>query len=404
MLPPKDREITTKSLADAFDKAIARHTQLPFEERIANSKIMADRVAKYVGRDKTTGRPKPLLTQNAKLVKASKGYAAGSTYDAQEPIKLPSGAGVETTGLSLSPATERGKFKLCPNSAICKDACLGKTSGNYGAKYKVNWPRINAENRTKAFLDDPEAFATRLHDEITQAKHEAMMNGNKLAVRLNVLSDVDPRVHKSLFTAHPDTDFYDYTKMNRDPIAKNHHYTYSSTGLSQPAGHNGVKEGVHNPFQNWKQMRQRLDTGSNVAMVFNTREHLPKELHDSETGKTYSVIDGTTHDYRPLDKQPPGAPGVVIGLSNLSTAGSRETAHKDSHGFFVHYDPQLKMEINKKGEETKTPLKGPSTGVNKAGHSLPRPTYAQNHRVTVAPQGISAPKQNNDSKYEPWSG
>jgi hypothetical protein len=41
------------------------------------------------------GRPPDLLTVNAKLTKAAKGYKGG------EPVKLPDGRGIETTGLAL---------------------------------------------------------------------------------------------------------------------------------------------------------------------------------------------------------------------------------------------------------------------------------------------------------------
>jgi hypothetical protein len=388
-----DQALTTQKLANIFTDAINTHTAMPLAQRALNSKKMGDRIAAFVGRGEG-GRPKPLLGQNAKLIKASAGYEAGQGYEAQDPLLLPDGRGVETTGLSLYPDAQAGKFKLCPNSASCRDSCLGKYSGHFAAQYtnKPNYAVINLKNKTKAFFEDPEAFAVRLHDEITQAKMQAAMNGNKLGVRLNTLSDVDPRVHKSIIEAHPDVDFYDYTKMNYDPIAPNHHYTYSSSGVTQPAGYNGSQETVFNPHSNWKQMRKRLDTGSNVAMVFNHRSQqgipLPKFVHDEETGKKYRVIDGTTHDYRPLDKQEDGADGVIIGLQNLKNTGSTEEAHKDSNGFVVKYDPKLKMVLNAKGKPTKEAMRGDSPGVDASGKPLLGPRIAQNDTVVIAPQSI----------------
>ena len=123
-------------------------------------------------------------------------------------------------------------------------------------------------------------------------------------------------------------------------------------------------------------------------MVFSHKEHLPREVYDRETDKTYRVVDGTTHDYRPLDKQAEGSNGVIIGLQNLNKTGKQDNAYKDSNGFVVHYDPQVQMVPNAKtGLPTKTPVKGPSPGVNKAGKSLPRPTFPTNYRVEIAPQG-----------------
>ena len=52
------------------------------------------------------------------------------------------------------------------------------------------------------------------------------------------------------------------------------------------------------------------------------------------------TIDGRTHDFLPLDMlENQGPDGQIVGLSNLKATGKRDTAHVDSDGFFVHYDP-----------------------------------------------------------------
>jgi hypothetical protein len=329
----ESKQPTMKSLKEAFDTAIARHTSLPRRERVASSKDAAEKLAPYIGIRKG-GKPIPLLGKNAKLMKSEAGYKG------EKPVELEDGSGVETTGLALAPAFKMGKFNTCPNSASCEEECLGKTSGNYfqlgGGKnlYDFKGPRLNGLNKTLAMMQEPEAFAIRLHDEIMSAKREADYNGNRLGVRLNVLSDINPLIHKALIEAHPDVDFYDYTKNNSNPVAPNHHYTYSSTGVSQ--------EGVENPNSNWKQMRKRLDGGDNVAMAFSHKKALPEEVHDEETGKVYKVINGDSHDFRPLDKVPKGMDGVIIGLKNKDVTSKNDTAHIESDGFFVKYDPKFK--------------------------------------------------------------
>jgi hypothetical protein len=326
---------TIKSLAESFTNAIQNHASLPYKERVANTRAAIEKLAPYIGTRKD-GKPIPLFGKNAKLMKSEKGYKG------EKPVELEDGMGVETTGLALAPAFKMGNFNTCPNSASCKDECLGKTSGNYFALgggqdlSEFKGPRLNSLNKTIAMIQEPEAFAVRLYDEIMSAKREAEYNGNHLGVRLNVLSDLHPSIHKALFEAHPDVDFYDYTKNNTDPVAPNHHYTYSSTGASQ--------EGVDNPFSNWDRMRRRLDTGSNVAMAFSHKKHLPTEVHDEETGKTYKVINGDTHDFRPLDKVAEGEEGVIIGLKNKKGPSTNANAHIESNGFFVKYDPQEQME------------------------------------------------------------
>jgi hypothetical protein len=214
------------TLKSAFDEAIAHHTSLPRNERVANSRNAREVVAEHVGRNKA-GKPLDLLSQNQKLLKAEKG--------GKDAITMDDGSGVETTGLSLSPAYEEGKFNTCPNSKSCKKECLGKTSGgNFmfgGGKDldAVKGPRLTHYKKTQALLRNPKEFAVRLHDEIQAAKTMADSNGNHLGVRLNVLSDIHPKVYESLMKAHPDVTFYDYTKNNTKPVAPNHHLTYSSS-------------------------------------------------------------------------------------------------------------------------------------------------------------------------------
>ena len=375
-----------KGLATAFDEAVAHHLSLPPEERAQNSIRAAERVADIVGRT-SNGIPKDLLGKNEKLKKSEKGI------EGEEPIKLPDERGVETTGLALAPAYKEGKFDTCPNSHSCKAECLGKTSGNYfklgGGKdlEEFKGPRLNSLLKTHAFLHAPHDFAVKLYDEISDAKAMAAQNGNHLGLRLNVLSDINPRVHKAIINAHPDVTFYDYTKNNTDPIAPNHHYTYSSTGVSQP--------GVENPHTNWKSMRRRLEKGDNVSMVFSHNEHLPEEVHDQESGKKFKVVNGDTHDFRPLDIQPEGEHGVIIGLKNKKATGKLSEAHLDSHGFFVHYDPQLKMTKNKRGapvyERTPSTRISPKTGKPMLGETIP-----QNRTVNIQPQTRGMIQLSND--------
>ena len=345
---PVDNSPSISKLKTSFDEAIAHHTSLPRNERVANSRNAREVVASHVGRNKS-GKPIDLLTQNQKLMKASQGYE----LNGKDTISLPSGEGVETTGLSLSPAHEEGKFNTCPNSKSCKKECLGKTSGgNFmfgGGKdlEAIKGPRLAHYKKTQAFLRNPKEFAVRLHDEIQSAKTLAEANGNHLGVRLNVLSDIHPKVYESLMNAHPDVSFYDYTKNNSKPVAPNHHLTYSSTGVTQPVGKNGVEEHIENEHQNWHSMRNKLEQGHNVAMAFSHGKELPTHVHDEETNTHYPVISGDTHDFRPLDKQPKGSKGVIVGLSRKAATHSDKSAAAGSSGFFVHYDPQYKKENGK---------------------------------------------------------
>jgi len=363
--PYDPEKISIKNLSKAFDESIAHHLSLSHEDRIANSAKAAKAVGKFIGHT-GDGKVKDLLGKNAKLLKTETGKN-------EEPIKLPDNRGVENTGVALAPAYEQSGFNTCPNSPSCKAECLGKTSGNYfklgGGQdlSEFKGPRLNSLNKTQAFLNDPHSFAVKLHDEIQAAKDMAGANGNHLGLRLNILSDINPRVHKAIINAHPDVTFYDYTKNNTNPIAPNHHYTYSSTGVSQ--------DGVENENSNWKQMRKRLLGGDNVAMAFSHKTHLPEYVHDEETGHKFKVINGDSHDFRPLDMQPEGEHGVIVGLKNKKATGKMNEAHIDSNGFFVHYDPKEKMTVNAKGKPIyERDKKGATIPTNKVVNIKPQKT------------------------------
>lgn len=333
-------EPSTQNFTRAFDDAINWVKTLD-PANLKNAAMMADqRLAPILGTSKD-GKARRLLTTNGKLLKTETGVEGGV------PIELPDGRNIESAGLAISPAFKVGKFSTCPNSASCAQECLGKTSGGYfayggGADLEaMKGTRLRSFRMTQAMFREPEAFAIKLNDEIMSLKKAAAKNGNALAIRLNVLSDIDPKVYKSIIEANPDVLFYDYTKMKYRPVAPNHHYTYSSTGLSQKAGQNGLTVDVENPHSNWVQMRQWLDEGQNVAMAFSSKKGLPTSVLDEATGKVYRVIDGDAYDFRPMDAQPAGMDGVIVGLKNKAMTRKESMAAQDSKGFFVQYDPKL---------------------------------------------------------------
>ena len=290
---------------------------------------------------------KKLMKSNLKMEKAQVGYKRHGVNKAKDPLLMPDGRGVETTGLSLYHAYKEAKISICAKSASCVDNCLATTSGGnraYGGgadKDALKGPRRVHFMQNQAFIRDPEVFIAKMDDEVGKAWAAAQKNGNQLGIRLNVLSDVPPTVYEDLIKKYPDVQFYDYTKLHSNkPIALNHHLTYSSTGTSNP------ELGVINLHQNWRHMTKKLDEGHNVAMPFTVgaNEPLPKFVKDMKSGKTYKVIDGDVHDYRPADDwgKPEGADGYIVGLRNKDqslSGASRKKAVESSKGFFTYYDP-----------------------------------------------------------------
>jgi hypothetical protein len=385
--------VNIKSLAEAFKRAIDNHLSLPPAEQMANSRQAENNVAKFVGRGKT-GKINSVLTANKKLMKAQ---TAG---EGETPLTLPDGRTIEMTGLSLMPDYREGQFRVCGNSGVCRDLCLGKESGQYRfdptatqaempttkeqMAEAAGKPRMAALKRTIAMLRDPESFAVYLHELIDGAQQQAERRGSHLGVRLNVLSDLSPKILEPIIKANPRVSFYDYTKMNYDPVASNHHYTYSSTGLSQS------ERGVENPFSNWRQMRERLNQGHNVAMAFahGKSDAFPHTIHDEETGHQYRVVSGDEHDFRPMDMVPEGERGVIIALKNMAASNSDykyKNAARGSHGFFIHHEPDF--EKTKAGTFAK----------DENGNRIPRNTV---YTVPVQPQkrGTAAPPQGGETQ------
>ena len=341
---PLPFEPSTQRFTQSFDAAINWIKTLD-PENIKNAAILADQRLKPILGIDAEGNVNHLLASNGKLIKTEKGVDGGV------PIELPDGRNIESAGLSISPAFKVGKFSTCPNSASCAQECLGKTAGGYftygGGRDldAMKGARLRSFRMTQAMFREPEAFAIKLNEEIFSLKKVAENNGNALAIRLNMLSDIDPKVHKSIIEANPDVLFYDYTKMKYRPVAPNHHYTYSSTGLSQKAGLNGLTVDVDNPNSNWSQMRQWLDEGQNVAMAFSSKQSLPESVIDEVTRKVYRVVDGDAYDFRPMDAQPQGSDGVIVGLKNKAMTRKESIAAQDSKGFFVQYDPKLGTQV-----------------------------------------------------------
>jgi hypothetical protein len=207
------------------------------------------------------------------------------------------GKGFITKSLSLAPAKSSG-FNLCASaSAACISGCL-HTSGLANIFPRTIIPARIAKAR---FLRlNPSEFRKQLEKELLDSYRTASRNGLRLAVRLNVVSDVIwEREIPGLFETFPNVQFYDYTKhykrMQRYldwTLPINLQLTFSWSG------------------RNEAECLDVLNKGGNVAVPFHVKYHgenrkpLPVEF------KGFPVIDGDITDLRFLDKQG----GQVVGL------------------------------------------------------------------------------------------
>ena len=229
---------------------------------------------------------KLLTTANAKILKGEK-------------------EGWMTMGIHLAPANLSG-YNVCYwASRGCTDSCLN-TSG-HGAFSTVQAARIA---KTKLLKENFDLFAAQLIKEVKAAVKSAAKKGMRLAIRLNLTSDIpwellDVQDGKTLFEIFPEITWYDYTKGYKrmqnfldGKMPANYSLTFSRSESNEKYVH---------------AIRAR---GGNVAVVF--RRSLPASWHGTP------VVNGDKNDLRFLD-----ARGVVVGLVD------KGKARKDNSGFVV---------------------------------------------------------------------
>ncbi len=212
---------------------------------------------------------------------------------------------ITTYNLSLAPYKQNAKgINLCPKASKgCALACLF-TAGR-GKFTNVQQARIN---KTNYYLFDKQKFLNQLAKEINKIALKSTITGEKFALRLNTLSDVD---FVYLLKKYCDLDIlndstykniivYDYTAI----IGKVKKYLGTRYYLT-----------LSRKEDNEQDVIEALEMGGNVAIVF---KELPK------TYKGYRVIDGDKTDLEMTKYK-----NVVLGLK------AKGDAKKDTTGFVI---------------------------------------------------------------------
>ena len=214
--------------------------------------------------------------------------------------------GVKSRGHNLAPSRSSGLYNTCAEASLgCIEACLN-TAGN--PIYLPN--KLKARlNRTLAFFKCRSAYVALLCFEIESHEKKAKADNMISGIRLNTTSDIPfESVYlsngKTIFEMFPDTDFMDYTKIKKrmlkfcnGKMPANYHLTFSKSE------------------SNWESCLEVLNAGGNVAAVFDT---LPERYFG------FDVIDGDSHDWRPIDPI-----GVIVGLK------AKGEAKADQSGFVI---------------------------------------------------------------------
>lgn len=214
--------------------------------------------------------------------------------------------GYRVIGISMSPH-KMGGGNVCPHASPgCIASCLN-TAG-YGAYSNTQRGRLA---KHIAFMTQRDKFIETVHQEIYFQNRTAKRYGQKLAVRLNVFSDIPwEKVAPQLFKDFPDVIYYDYDKnpkrMGNTP--DNYHLTFSRSET------------------NYEDCIRILGEGHNVAVVFSSQyaRSWGNSFPDRFFG-TKKIIDGDVTDLRFLD--PKG--GYVIALR------AKGRARHDTTGFVV---------------------------------------------------------------------
>jgi len=226
--------------------------------------------------------------------------------------------GIMTVSLSLAPAKASG-FNLCPAaSPACMAGCL-YISGLAWVFPRTIQPARIAKSRMLRM--SPKVFQERLEKELASKLKSATNKGLQLAVRLNVLSDVQwEKEMPGIFKNFPTIQFYDYSKLYKRMIGytegllpSNYHLTFSWSGTNKD------------------QCIDILRRGSNVAVPFHTGKNNP--LPSEFLG--YPVFNGDLTDLRFRDPK-----NVIVGLK------AKGKARKDfTSGFVVPVKSGVAVEV-----------------------------------------------------------
>jgi hypothetical protein len=251
-----------------------------------------------------------LLT--TKNIKTQKPYAPALVNTDNRKLQKGLTKGYLTGVMHLMPSDKSGYGNVCPfASPECRHHCLN-TAGEWVNSERVQNTRTY---KTKLYFTDQQKFLGELRKSINSLVRKADKDNLLPAIRLNGTSDL-PNLGMMMAKEYPNVQFYDYTKIPKPWLRTRPNYdiTFSRSETNEA------------------EMREALDHGINVAVVFDISES--KGLPGEWMG--YPVIDGDKHDLRFLDKLEGEGPFIV----GLKAKGKARGQGKGSDtGFVVKVQP-----------------------------------------------------------------
>ena len=221
--------------------------------------------------------------------------------------------GYNTYILHLAPANLSG-YETCAKRTLgCTDACLNLAGrgGMFKRGENTNVIQQARIRKTKSFFENRVEFMATLVKDIELAIKQSKKMDLVPVFRLNGTSDLawekyevvrNGQLFRNIFTAFPEVQFYDYTKILGRKIKEysNYHLTFSAAD------------------GNDSDVLKAMNEGLNVAVVFGIKKTLPMPVDYLSR----PVFNGDESDLRFLDPK-----GVIVGLY------AKGKAKKDTTGF-----------------------------------------------------------------------
>ena len=221
--------------------------------------------------------------------------------------------GYNTYILHLAPANLSG-YETCAKRTLgCTDACLNLAGrgGMFKRGENTNVIQQARIRKTKMFFENRVEFMTTLVKDIELGIKQSKKMELVPVFRLNGTSDLswekyevvrNGQLFRNIFTAFPEVQFYDYTKVLGRKVKEysNYHLTFSAAD------------------GNDSDVLKAMNEGLNVAVVFGIKKTLPMPVDYLNR----PVFNGDESDLRFLDPK-----GVIVGLY------AKGKAKKDTTGF-----------------------------------------------------------------------
>ena len=221
--------------------------------------------------------------------------------------------GYNTYILHLAPADLSGYETCAKRTAGCTAACLN-TAGRGGMFKRGENTNVIQQARirkTKMFFENRVEFMATLVKDIELAIKQSKKMELVPVFRLNGTSDLawekyevvrNGKLFRNIFTAFPEVQFYDYTKVLGRKVKE-----YSNYQLTFSAADGNDSD-----------VLKAMNEGLNVAVVFGIKKTLPMPVDYLNR----PVFNGDESDLRFLDPK-----GVIVGLY------AKGKAKKDTTGF-----------------------------------------------------------------------